>query len=61
MLAGLACGIYKSMEEAEKIFVKERQTYYPNRSKHERYKKIYKKYKKLYSAVKSVLTVNEEE
>jgi Sugar (pentulose and hexulose) kinases len=56
MLAGLACGIYKSMEEAEKIFIKERQTYYPNSQKHEEYKRIYKKYKKLYSAVKSVLT-----
>lgn len=55
MLAGLACGIYKSIEEAEKIFVKEKQTYYPNPQKHEEYKKLYKKYKKLYSAVKSVL------
>lgn len=57
MLAGIACGIYNSIEEAEKIFVKEKQTYYPNAQKHEEYKKIYKKYKKLYSAVKSVLTV----
>jgi xylulokinase len=56
MLAGLACGIYESMEEAEKIFVKEEQTYYPNPKKHEEYNKFYKKYKKLYSAVKSVLT-----
>ena len=55
MLAGLACGIYQSMEEAEKIFVKENQTYYPDPQKHQEYQKFYKKYKKLYSAVKSVL------
>ena len=56
MLAGLACGIYESLEEAEKIFVKERQTFYPNSQIHEKYQKLYIKYKKLYSAVKSVLT-----
>ncbi|AJG98220.1 hypothetical protein LF65_01615 [Clostridium beijerinckii] len=56
MLAGLACGIYNSMEEAEKIFIQERDTYYPNSQKHEEYKKIYRKYKKLYNAVKLVLT-----
>lgn len=61
MLAGLASGMYKSMEEAEKILVKERQTYYPNASKHEEYKKLYKKYKKLYSAVKTVLIDEQEE
>lgn len=61
MLAGLACGIYKSIEEAEKIFVKVKQTYYPNTEKHEQYKKLYKRYKKLYSTVKTVLTADEEE
>jgi xylulokinase len=56
MLAGLACGIYESIEAAKKVFVKERQTYYPNHEMHEKYTKLYKKYKKLYSAVKLVLT-----
>lgn len=55
MLAGVACGIYHSLEEAEQIFVKENQTFYPNLQKHEEYQKLYKKYKKLYHAVKSVL------
>lgn len=56
MLAGLACNIFSSMEEAERIFVKEKQTYYPNPQKHEEYQKLYKKYKHLYSAVKSILS-----
>lgn len=55
MLAGLACGIYHSLEEAERIFVKENQIFYPNLQKHEEYQRLYKKYKKLYHAVKSVL------
>lgn len=55
MLAGLACGIYRNMEEAEQIFVKTGLTYYPNKIMHEKYSVLYEKYKRLYKAVKSVL------
>ncbi|MBT2293703.1 hypothetical protein J7E73_32345 [Paenibacillus albidus] len=56
MLAGVACGLYESIEEAERILVHVKETYVPNLEKHEQYMGIYQKYKKLYDAVNDVLT-----
>ncbi|WP_068505136.1 FGGY-family carbohydrate kinase [Paenibacillus kribbensis] len=61
MLAGLACELYESIEEAEQIFVKVNRTYTPNPDKHEQYKKWLQKYKKCYDAVKTVLKTKEED
>lgn len=55
MLAGVACGIYKDLEEAETVFVKIKASYEPDPQMHEKYMKYYMKYKKLYKAVKSVI------
>ncbi|MGC6589184.1 FGGY-family carbohydrate kinase [Paenibacillus sp. Dod16] len=60
MLAGVACGIYSSLEDAESVYVKVRHTYTPDSGKHEHYNKWYNKYKKCYEAVKSVMTVDQE-
>ncbi len=55
MLAGVACGIYKNMEEAATIFVKTGTTYFPRKEKHKAYLKFYKQYKKLYKAIKKIM------
>jgi xylulokinase len=56
MLAGVACGLYESIDEAEKILVHVNETYIPNLDKHEQYMSLYQKYKKIYDAVKDILT-----
>lgn len=56
MLAGVACGIYESIDEAEEILVHVKETYVPNREKHKQYMVLYQKYKKIYGAVKDILT-----
>lgn len=55
MLAGVACGMYKSMEEAESIFVRLNKTYYPNEIMSKKYDELYEKYKNVYSLVKAVM------
>lgn len=55
MLAGVACGIYKDLEEAGKIFVKAEKTYYPREAVHRKYEGMYQKYKRMYAAVRAVL------
>lgn len=61
MLAGVACGVYASLQEAESALIKIGLTYEPDPQKHERYQSWYRKYKKCYEAVKSVMTADEEE
>jgi len=56
MLAGVACGIYRNLEEAERIFVKLGDIYLPNKKMHEKYMKYYAQYKHMYAAIKSVIT-----
>lgn len=60
MMSGVACGVYKSLKEAAKIFVKAEKEYIPDSVKHEIYMKYYKKYKKMYRAVRSVLQDEDE-
>ena len=55
MLAGVACGIYKDLEEAGKIFVKTETTYYPREIMSRKYSEHYEKYKKLYTVISEVL------
>ncbi|MNJ00127.1 autoinducer-2 (AI-2) kinase [compost metagenome] len=57
MLAGVACEIYTSIEEAEQVFIKIKQTYYPDLEKHRQYAKWYRRYKKCYEAAKEVLAM----
>ena len=55
MMAGVACGIYKSIEEASSVFVKQGVWYEPDEKKHALYMEKYRKYKKLYQNVKDVM------
>lgn len=54
MMSGVACGAYKNLQEAEKIFVKTGKEYLPDQKRHEKYQQYYQKYKRLYPAVCSV-------
>ena len=51
MLAGIACGVFKSAEEAVKVCIKEVDTVVPNPENTEKYKKVYKEYKKIHDAL----------
>ncbi|MRY42843.1 carbohydrate kinase, partial [Parabacteroides distasonis] len=51
MLAGVACGFYASLEEAEKIFVKENEVYLPNEEMSKKYDQYYKEYKNIYQLI----------
>lgn len=55
MLAGTACALYQSLEEAAEIFVKPGKEYVPNQERHQEYLKYYQKYKKMYEAVSTVM------
>ena len=54
ILAMVACGEYKSVEEATKAFVKSKLTVAPTREPVEEYDKKYSRYKKLYPLLKSL-------
>lgn len=55
ILAGVACGIYKNIEEAINIFVEIGEIFEPNPEKHKAYMKFYNNYKKLYEALKKII------
>ncbi|MBQ8510351.1 MAG: carbohydrate kinase [Clostridia bacterium] len=55
MLAGRAIGIYDSLEDAKKIFVREKHTYLPNSEKAAVYQKYYAAYRKVYDAVRPII------
>lgn len=52
ILAGVAVGVYDSIESAVAKLVKQKKTYYPDADKHAVYMKQYEKYKKLYEVAK---------
>ncbi len=54
MLVGRAMGIYATLDEAKRIFVKERATVSPCEEKRVQYKSIYEGYKQLYSALRPI-------
>ena len=55
MMTGVATGIFDDLRSAAKIFVQEKETYYPRLEMHEKYNEIYERYKKLYSAVRPLV------
>jgi len=55
MLAGVATGVFKDVEEAKKIMIKEGKTYFPDASKNAEYKKLYKNYERIYNAVRPLV------
>ncbi|MCL2774806.1 MAG: FGGY family carbohydrate kinase [Oscillospiraceae bacterium] len=55
MMTGVAVGLFDDLRSAAKIFVQEKETYYPRAEMHEKYNEIYERYKKLYSAVRPLM------
>ncbi len=55
MLVGVGIGLYRDLEEAKAVFVKERQTCLPNTENTETYNKYFKAYRSLYSAVRPII------
>lgn len=60
MIGGISIGVFKDLEEASRVLIKKKDTYYPNLEQHKKYMVHFEKYKKLYKAVKSVLEVTNE-
>ena len=54
ILAGTACGIYKSIEDGVERLVKKKKEFYPNDRLHEIYKEKFETYKRIYPAMKSI-------
>lgn len=54
ILTGLACGIYKSLEEADNIFIKTKDTYLPDPNRSTEYKRYYEEYIKIYPQIKDI-------
>ena len=55
MLAGVAVGAYRDLNEAKQAFVKERSTYTPNPAQAAAYRPYYNAYRKLYDAVRPIV------
>ena len=55
MIAGIAAGIFKDINEAAAHMVRRTVTYYPQEAMHERYMEIYDRYKDLYRAVRPLV------
>ncbi len=55
MMAGIAAGVFGSLEEAAKKLVSEKKTYYPRKEQHDIYRKHYERYRQVYRAVRPLL------
>ena len=54
ILAMVACGEYKNVEEAVRVFVRITDTFYPDKSLTALYNERYERFKKIYPAVKKL-------
>lgn len=48
LLAGAACGRFRNLEEASKVFITYRDTYFPRKGVKEKYKKLFDQYRMIY-------------
>ena len=48
LLAGVACGRFRNLEEASKVFITYRDTYFPRKGVKEKYKKLFDQYRMIY-------------
>lgn len=55
MLTGVGIGLYRDLDEARSIFVKEKQTCLPNSCRAEVYDKYFRAYRGIYSAVRPII------
>lgn len=52
MLAGIAAGVFGSLDEAVRAMVREKETFLPREDIHQQYEDIYQRYRRLYDAVR---------
>ncbi len=55
MLVGVGIGLYKDLDEAKSVFVKEKQTCLPNEENMAIYAKYYNAYRNVYAAVRPII------
>lgn len=55
MLVGIAVGAFANLEEAARIMVVPRDTYYPRQDVHDQYESTYRRYTKVYNAVRPLV------
>ena len=51
----VALGVFPTLQDAAKVFVKKRETYYPNEEYKATYDAIYQRYKQLYGALRPIV------
>lgn len=54
ILAGVGIGEYKSVDEAVKVLVKEKEAYHPNTDMHRQYSETYGVYTEIYPTIKDL-------
>ncbi len=57
MIAGTACGIYASLDDAAKKLIRIKRYYYPDAKKHDIYMEKFQTYKRIYPATRSIMQV----
>ncbi len=55
ILAGIAIGIFASVEEAVSVMVKEYKTYFPDNELHKKHMEVFDRYKEIYKAVRPLV------
>lgn len=55
MLAGMAVGIFRDLQQAASVLVRPRETFLPRSEVHARYESIYQRYKQLYAAIRPLV------
>jgi len=56
MLAAVSAGMYDSLEEASRVFIKINKKYYPDINNHKKYNELYKIYSSLYGNLKNTFS-----
>ena len=54
IIAAISLNWFDSFEDAVKIIVKEKESFYPNSESVETYKEVYKRYRKIYESIKNI-------
>ena len=60
MLAGIAAGVFPSLEAAAAVMVREKETFLPRQNIHAQYEEIYQCYRRLYDAVRPLCKEREQ-
>lgn len=55
MMAGVASGVFRNLEEASSVMIQEKEIYHPRPAVHEAYQAHYQRYRRLYEAVRPLM------